>query len=90
MLTPSSWTMLTHDNDIAIRRARPEDARAVRELSELDSARPLAGDVLLAEVGGRPVAAVDVATGKAVADPFVPSEPAVSLLRTRAHQLRAA
>lgn len=90
MLTPSGWTMLTHDHQIAIRPAKAEDAPTVRKLSELDSARPLPGDVLLAEVDGHAVAAVSLDTGQAVADPFVPSAPAVGLLGVRARQLRAA
>ena len=90
MLTPSSWTMLTQDHQIAIRPAKAEDASTVRELSELDSARPLPGDVLLAEVDGHAVAAVSLDTGQAVADPFVPSAPAVGLLQVRARQLRSA
>ena len=81
MLTPSGWSMLTRDTEMTIRRARPEDARKVRDLAQLDSVRPLGGDVLLAEAGGHPLAALEVASGRAAADPFVPSAPAVSLLR---------
>jgi hypothetical protein len=74
---------------LTIRPARAVDGWAVERLAALDSAKPLAGDVLLAEADGRPVAAVSVSTGHSVADPFTPSAGAVAVLRMRAAQLRA-
>jgi hypothetical protein len=74
---------------LTIRAARTVDAWAIARLAALDSAQPLAGDVLLAEADGRPIAAVAVATGAAIADPFTPSAEAVAVLRMRAAQLRA-
>jgi hypothetical protein len=77
-------------SSLTIRPARPvTDDWAVAALAGLDSARPLSGAVLLAEADGRPVAAVAVADGRAVADPFQPSAAAVAVLRVRAAQLRA-
>jgi hypothetical protein len=76
--------------EVAIRRARPGDAGSIDAIASLDGARPLDGEVLLAEVGGTPVAAIDLHSGRAVADPFAPSAPAVGLLRLHAEQLRAA
>jgi hypothetical protein len=76
--------------NVTIRLAGPADAPALRRLAELDS-RPLPhGDVLLAEVGGEARAAMEVAGGQAVADPFFPTEELASLLALRAEQLRHA
>jgi hypothetical protein len=74
---------------ITIRPARSVDAWAIARLAALDSAKPLIGDVLLAETDGIPVAAVAIADGTAVADPFVASAETVAVLRMRAAQLRA-
>jgi hypothetical protein len=74
---------------MTIRPARPVDEWAVTRLAQLDESRPLTGDVLLAEADGRPIAAVEVSSGAAVADPFVPSAGAVAVLKMRAAQLRA-
>ena len=46
--------------------------------------RPLDGDVLLAFAGGEVRAALDVESGRAVADPFWPSAELVDLLRAAA------
>jgi hypothetical protein len=74
---------------ITIRPARDVDGWAIKRLAALDSAKPLNGDVLLAEADGIPVAAVEILTGDAVADPFIASAEAVTVLRVRAAQLRA-
>ena len=74
---------------ITIRPAGPVDAPAVARLAALDSAKAPTGDLLLAEADGRPVAALSVTTGAAVADPFLSSAEAVAVLRMRAGQLRA-
>jgi hypothetical protein len=74
---------------LTIRPARDVDAWAITRLAALDSAKRLSGDVLLAEADGIPVAAVQIADGTAVADPFVSSAEAVAVLRMRAAQLRA-
>jgi hypothetical protein len=66
------------------------DDAAVRRLARLDSARPLREPVLLAEDGGRPVAALSLADGRVVADPFRRTRDAVAMLRLRAAQLEAA
>ena len=75
---------------VAIRRARPDDAPQLRDLAALDSAAPLEGPVLVAVVEGRIWAAVALDDGRFVADPFLPSAPAVELLRLRVRQLLAA
>ena len=69
---------------LIIRRATPGDATALQRLAALDSRAPLPGDVLLAESGGHPLAALSLATGAAEADPFTPTADVVELLRRRA------
>jgi len=75
---------------IAIRRARDTDAPLLHDLAEVDSAAPLAGPVLVAVVEGRIWAALALDDERVVADPFLPTAPAVELLRLRVAQLRAA
>jgi hypothetical protein len=68
---------------VTIRSARSSDAPALHVLAALDSARPLRGEAIVAEIDGRVVAAVQREDGRAIADPFVPSAGAVELLRAR-------
>jgi hypothetical protein len=69
---------------LLIRSARATDAGALARLAELDS-RPLpAGDLLVAESDGELVAALSLATGERVADPFRRTADAVALLQARA------
>jgi hypothetical protein len=72
---------------VELRPARADDDYAVHELAALDDAAPLEGPVLLAVVGGRPVAAIALDDQRVVANPFVPTAHAVSLLRMRAGHL---
>jgi len=78
---------MTNSAAITVRTATLADAPALARLAALDSARPLQGDVLLAETRGHPVAALSATDGRAVADPFLHSAEALALLRTRAAQL---
>ena len=57
-------------NTYVIRQATVDDERALRGLAELDSQRPLDGPVLIGEIDGRAAAAISLADGRAVADPF--------------------
>ena len=66
---------------VLLRIARADDDADLICLAALDGARPLAGPALVAEVGGAIVAALCLSTGRAVADPFVPSLHLVELLR---------
>ena len=75
---------------VSIRRAGPHDAPVLSRLAALDSALPLTGEILLAEVGGEPRAALSLTDGTAVADPFAPTAELVELLRMRRDQLEAA
>jgi hypothetical protein len=73
-----------------IRIAYPDDRAALERLATLD-ARPLPSEPLLvAEVDGEPWAAVSLADGGAVADPFRPSGALVDLLEARREQVAAA
>lgn len=69
---------------VEMRPARADDDQVVRDLAALDDASPLEGPVLLALIGGRAVAAIALDDERVVANPFVPTAHAVSLLRMRA------
>jgi hypothetical protein len=68
------------NDQLTIRLSTDADRPRIERLAELDSRRPPHGDVLLAEINGRLVAAVGM-DGSAVADPFQRSGAAVRLLR---------
>jgi hypothetical protein len=72
---------------VTLRLATGSDRRALRRLAALDSAEPLAGTVLLAEVDGELHAACSVQGRRAIANPFQPTAELVALLRVRADQL---
>ena len=80
--------MTAHTDDFMIREAGPADTAAVRGLAELDGARAPSGRLLVAEADGELVAAVPLAGGPAIADPFRHTTAIVSLLGLRAAQLR--
>jgi hypothetical protein len=83
-----SMTAPTHDDTIVIRMASGADAEDLRRLAELDSSRPLAGRVLVAEADGALRAATSLDDPRIIADPFVPSAGMAALLQTRARLLR--
>ena len=75
--------------EVTIRVAGPADDEALARLAELSDSRPApVGYVLVAEVGGELRAAVSVAGGGTVADPFHPTAALTSLLALRVSQLR--
>jgi len=74
---------------IVIRADRPEDERALARLAALDSARIPASPLLVAEVAGELRAAISLADGRTIADPFQRTASLVALLAMRAGQLRA-
>jgi hypothetical protein len=74
----------SHPDGVLLRAARTEDEADLVRLAALDTARPLAGPALVAEQNGALVAALCLATGRAVADPFVSSSHLVELLRRHA------
>jgi hypothetical protein len=65
---------------ITIRRSSDADTAMLRRLAELDSAPPMEGPVLMAELGDRPIAAISLDGRRAIADPFVPTERVLSAL----------
>ncbi len=75
---------------VVIRRARDADLPLLRELADLDSARPLHGPALVAVVEGHVWAAIGLDDERVIADPFLASGAAVELLRLRVRQLRTA
>jgi hypothetical protein len=76
-------------NTYKIRTATTDDADGLRRLAELDSQRPLGGSVLIGELDGTPAAAIALADGRVVADPFRPTAHLVASMRTRAAGLVA-
>ncbi len=60
----------------------------VRRLAQLDSRRPPASQVLLAEIDGQPRAAKPLDGGPAFADPFHQTSDLVRLLELRVAQLQ--
>jgi hypothetical protein len=69
---------------VVIRTAGAGDRDLLARLAALDSAEPPAGEVLLAEVGGEPHAALELGSGRFVADPFRPTRELRELLALRA------
>ncbi|HZH23684.1 MAG TPA: hypothetical protein VEY49_02175 [Solirubrobacteraceae bacterium] len=74
------------DRTVVIRSAHSPDGDLLDGLARLDSQRPLAGDVLVAEQDGELVAAL--AGDRVIADPFRPTADVVALLRVRAGRAR--
>jgi hypothetical protein len=72
---------------VTLRFAVFDDAPDLLRLAQLDSAEPVSEPILVGEVSGRMVAALSLADGRAIADPFVLSGSVVELLRARARQL---
>ena len=83
-------TATLQPESITIRPLRDEDVAAVELLAELEERPVPPGPLLLAEVEGTVEAAIDIADGRTIANPFSGSGGAVSLLHLRAAQLRAA
>jgi hypothetical protein len=73
---------------LAIRRLNHVDRETIARLAQLDASPTPQGDLLGAFVDGTLVAALSLSTGESIANPFVPSEGARSILELRAHQLR--
>jgi hypothetical protein len=73
-----------------IRYATGLDQGALNRLAELDSQRPIRTPALVAEVRGKPAAALSLIDGRAVADPFQRTAALVSMLRLRAEPLGVA
>jgi hypothetical protein len=72
---------------LALRLAHEDEAAVVRKLAALDDAPVLEGEVLLALIDGKAIAALSLRDRRVVATPFVPTSQAVALLHLRAEQL---
>jgi hypothetical protein len=73
---------------VTLRFAVFDDAPDLLRLAQLDSAEPLREPILVAEVSGRLTAALSLADGRVIADPFVPCAGTIELLRARARQVQ--
>lgn len=69
---------------ITIRRAYADDDTALLRLAALDSSEVPSAPVLLAEVDGELRAAMSLADGSAIGDPFFPTLGLIELLQTHA------
>jgi hypothetical protein len=72
-----------------IRKSTEADGSALRGLAALDSQRALTGDALVAEIDGKPAAAISLADGRVIADPFQHTAVAIQMLHMRHGALRA-
>jgi hypothetical protein len=82
----------THNNStdaVIIRVATASDGLAIERLAELDSSVVPSGMTLIGELRQRPVVAVSLDTGQAVADPFVFTLDLLELVQMRAGQLNS-
>lgn len=80
MLAPTSF---------AIRPAVSHDALALRRMAVDGDQRPLAGDVLVGELGGRPAAALSLKDGRSVADASADTGLLLAHLRSQAAGAKA-
>ena len=72
---------------VVIRLATAGDQPSLERLAQLDSARVPVGQTVLGELQGRPLVAVSLADGSAIADPFSSTAEILELVRLRAEQL---
>ena len=77
----------TYSDNVTIRLSRGDDEHAVAALAQLESSRPPLGVLLLAEQGGELRAALPLADGPVIADPFHLTADLVRLLQSRRRQL---
>jgi hypothetical protein len=75
------------DTPVTIRFAQAGDVPALAVLAQLDSSGALDLPVLVAELDGRLRAALSLADGSVIADPFHPTSELLDLLHVRARQL---
>ena len=75
---------------LTIRPATPADDAALEQIAQFDSARRPRGHLLVGEVAGEVIAAVSLASGHVVANPFKHTAEAVRMLSLRREQLAQA
>lgn len=76
------------DSTLTLRLATRADEREIRRLAALDTSPIPAEPALVATENGALIAAISLADGTEVANPFVPSQAALDLLRLRAAHIR--
>ena len=81
---------MSHRDTILIRSSTDRDASALARLAALDSAPPVRGQALVAEVDGELRAALPLTGGAPIADPFAETAHLVALLGAHAAALGAA
>jgi hypothetical protein len=86
---PEEFGELGEDDGLTVRAATRRDSEAVRLLAALEGVEMPAGPVLVAQVGDEVMAALPLAGGRALADPFSHTKHLVALLELRARQLRS-
>ena len=79
-----------HWEALTMRLATSADKQALERLAELEQTAAPAEPVLLGVLMQRPVAALSLADGRVVADPFTHTLELVELMKVRARQLRRA
>jgi hypothetical protein len=75
---------------ITIRHAATDDMKSLERLAALDSRRVPSGELFVAEVDGRLLAATSIDTGAVIADPFEHTAALVELLQIQARAARPA
>jgi hypothetical protein len=75
---------------VTLRLSSHADSPQLTQLAALDSTKPLARPILVAELDGAIVAALSLSTGARAADPFHRTLGLIELLRVRACQLALA
>jgi hypothetical protein len=83
----NSRRTLMHPTAFTIRAATARDEHALSRLATLDSQRVLRAPALIAEIAGRPAAAIGLKGRRVVADPFQPTASIVEHLRLGAARL---
>src|SRR5215203_1285435 len=74
--------------ELQLRPAVDADMPSVLRLARLDSSRPPAGAILVAEDAGEIVAATSLEDGATIADPFRSTADVVALLKLRAERMQ--
>jgi hypothetical protein len=80
---------MTSTASLTIRHANASDEADLTRLATLDSSRLPSGELLVAELDGRLVAALSIDTGAAVADPFEHTAAIVASMRAQVRGTRA-
>ena len=75
---------------LTIRHAAAHDMKPLQRLAALDSRRVPSGELFVAEVDGRLLAATSIDTGAVIADPFEHTAAIVDLLQIHARAVRPA